>query len=103
MKKITTKEDREIEIVVMNRNYNEKISWKRKLDKLNGFIEALKPIEDKISEILINEKQPILDNISEVRGIMVRECVHPRNFLSHDGNTITCKFCNKRLKVVGHE
>ena len=73
---------------------SEKTSWKRKLENMEKLMEKLQPIEDQLLELQA-EKAPIIDEIAELREIMVRECVHPLNFLIFKGNHIECKFCNK--------
>lgn len=75
------------------------LAWKRKEKKLNEIIEnKLKPLEDKILEIQML-KQPIFDEMNEIRKEMVDTCIHPENYLVEiDNSIILCKFCNKKLK-----
>ncbi len=78
---------------------SEKISWNRKRKNLESLYEKIRPIEDKILE-LISEKQPIFDEMQEIRGTMVDECIHPFDYLVVKDDHILCKFCNKKLKVL---
>lgn len=79
------------------RNKNERLSWERKRAKLEKFINALEPIEEKILKIIDEEKTPLLDEIDGVRKEMLKDCIHPKDMLVHQGHYIECKFCNSRL------
>jgi hypothetical protein len=79
-------------------NRSEKTSWNRKMDNMVKLLLKLQPIEDKILDLISTEKTPILDEISNLRKVMVDECVHPFEYLSlQDNQVTTCKFCNKRI------
>lgn len=84
--------------VVKSKSKNDKLAWMRKYNKLQTYARELKPLEDKALEIF-KEKQPILDKISALRVEMIKECVHPREALIHNGNHIVCKFCDARLSI----
>jgi len=88
------------ESIADNATRGEKVSWERKLDNMVSIIAKLRPIEEKIMDLMA-EKQPILDEINELRKEMVRDCVHPYTHLAikPDG-TINCKFCNKTFSVL---
>ena len=77
----------------------DKLAWRRKMEKMNKFLEELKPIEEEIFE-LYEKKIPIMDRISKLRKVMVDECIHPKDQLVHKGTHIECKFCNKIIKPV---
>lgn len=74
----------------------EKLAWRRKYKKMQESIEELRPYEEKIIQ-LHEEKQPIMDKISEIRENMVEVCVHPKEYLVHRGTHVECKFCNKLI------
>jgi hypothetical protein len=78
----------------------ERLAWDRKLKKMEKFIEELVPVEDKILEIIKNEKYPIMDKIEAVRKTMILECVHPENYLivDEDWSHAHCKFCGKNIR-----
>lgn len=75
----------------------EKLRWRRKLKKLESFLEELSPIEDAILELTM-KKLPIMDKIETVRNEMTQECIHPKEYLVHRGTHVECKFCNKLIK-----
>lgn len=93
---------RELEEVSRYSDKNEKLSWKRKMKKMEGLIEKLQPYEEQILKIIL-KKQPIMDAIDELRNKMVKECVHPIEYLSHQGDHVLCKFCNSKIKVVNFD
>jgi hypothetical protein len=83
---------------------NERIAFTRKLKKIQELVKSLEPIEQKIMDITLNEKYPIMDEIQTLRLTMIKECVHPKETLIYfrepDGEEyIQCKFCNTRLAV----
>jgi hypothetical protein len=63
-----------------------------------SLLATLRPLEEQILK-LINEKQPILDKVAELRIVMQAECVHPFEYLVHKDSFIECKFCNKRMNL----
>lgn len=75
----------------------EKLAWRRKYKKMQEYLEELQPYEEEILR-LHNEKQPIMDKVSDLREKMVEECIHPKDYLIHRGTHIECKFCNKLIK-----
>lgn len=79
---------------------NERLAWKRKYDKLKAYVGELEPIENEILELIKEKKMPLVEAISDLRAVMVKECVHPKDFLVHKGNHVECKFCNTRLGLV---
>lgn len=88
-----------LESIANHANRSEKTAWKHKLGKMNVLLEQLQPIEDKILQIISEEKQPLMDKIADLRGIMVNECVHPYEYLIKKDGFVECKFCNKKLRV----
>ena len=79
---------------------NQRLSFRRKGERMATLLERITPIEQKILDLIL-EKTPIMDDIEEVRRGMVHECVHPRDHLVHKGDYILCKFCAKELKLNG--
>jgi hypothetical protein len=85
-------------------NRSDKMSWNRKMDKMVKLIVKLKPIEEKILDIILNEKTPLMDDIQTVRDVMVAECIHPYEYLTSHVDPITenkyivCKFCDKKMR-----
>lgn len=77
----------------------EKLAWRRKLKKMETYLEDLQPFEDRILEIYM-EKQPLMDKIEKVRQEMTEECIHPKEYLVHRGTHVECKFCNKLIKPI---
>ena len=87
------------ESVSNSANRSEKTSWNRKMDNMVNYLAKLRPIEQKILDIIESEKNPIMDDIQELRKTMIKECVHPYEYLIKGDNYILCKFCEKRLSV----
>jgi hypothetical protein len=99
MKRLTEKDaKKDIDTIAGYSQNDEKLAWRRKKKKLEGLIEEIKPIEEKILD-LYEEKQPIMDKIAELRQLMVRECIHPKDYLVHKGTHVECKFCDKVIKL----
>lgn len=91
---------RQLETIADAASRGEKVSWDRKMDNMVTLLARLKPIEDKILD-LMSSKMPIMDEIAALRKEMVRDCVHPYTHLLYQGeNTIACKFCNKTFAIV---
>lgn len=73
---------------------NERLAWKRKHEKLLKIINGeMRTLDDSIIN-LMEQKQVFVDEIVELRKQMIKECVHPKEQLVHNGISITCKFCN---------
>ena len=91
---------RRLETVANAATRSEKVAWERKMDNMQVLIGTLKPLEDKILEIMVS-KNAILDNIANSRKDMVRDCIHPyEHLVPHDDRSVTCKFCNKRFTLT---
>lgn len=91
-------ERRKKEAIANASNRSEKTSWNRKMDKMVKLLASLRPIEQKILE-LTHQKMPIFDEIQILREIMVRECVHPFEYLVVKDDHMLCKFCEKRIRM----
>lgn len=79
---------------------SDKVAWQRKYSNMQGLIEEMEPINLKIQD-LIAQRQPMLDEIAELRRNMVQECIHPYDSLEYvEGNTVLCKFCNRTIVVT---
>lgn len=96
---LTQKQSDELDKVSGFAEKNQKLSWSRKKKRIDELVERVQPIENKIMD-LIREKQPILDQIDEVRDKMVKECVHPKDHLSHRGDHVLCRFCQRKINVA---
>lgn len=99
-----TEEQRDLrlkfESVANHYNRSEKTSWNRKMDNMIKLIARLRPIEDKILDIIKEEKTPIMDEINKIRKAMIIECVHPYEYLvEEDDSAVKCRFCEKRIGV----
>lgn len=82
------------------RDKNERLSWKRKKDKIELLVKELEPVEQEILDLIHNKKYPLLHQIEELRATMVKECIHPRDMLVHYGTHVECKFCEAKIAVV---
>lgn len=91
------------EMISNHANRSEKTAWKRKLSNMGMIIEKLQPIEQKILDIMQNEKQPLLDDIAALRKVMVQECIHPYEHLVQKDGYIVCKFCNRKIRAGNDE
>ena len=89
--------EREIKEKIANTaNRSEKTSWNRKMDNMVSLMAKLMPIEEQIIELQA-QKNPIFDEIQELRNTMVNECTHPYEYLVVEEDHVRCKFCNKKL------
>lgn len=82
---------------------SEKTSWNRKMDNMVKLLAELHPIEEKILKIILEEKQPLMDAVNELRGTMVKECIHPYDQLVLHDDYIECKFCGRKLNIPNDE
>ena len=90
----------QFEAISNNANRSEKTSWNRKMDNMVNLMASLRPIEQKILDIWEKEKNPIMDNIHELRKTMINECIHPYEYLVEKDGVIICKFCERRIGLV---
>lgn len=91
-------ESLEINAINMMALKNEKLKWNRLHDKMQKYLDKIKPIEEEILD-LQSKRAPILDDIEYLRTEMVDTCIHPKELLIHNGDHILCKFCNKKLSI----
>ena len=89
----------QLESIANHANRSEKTAWKRKLKNMEALLEQLHPIEEKILTIIAEEKQPMLDKIADLRGVMVKECILPYEHLIKKDGFVECKFCGKKMRV----
>lgn len=80
---------------------NDRIGWRRKFKDLKARIDTLKPFEERILEVM-KERHTIDDEIKKIRDDLMKDCIHPVDFLLIDeGNAyFTCKFCERRLRIL---
>ena len=89
---------RELEQVANVASRSEKTSWNRKMNNMVKLLALLQPIEDKILE-LSAQKEPIFDEIQILRATMIKECIHPFEYLIRKEQHIECKFCGKKIGI----
>lgn len=89
---------KQLSTVALHHGKNEKLAFNRKIKKMEGLIESIRDYEQMILDIVKN-KQPIADDIRELRAEMVKECIHPKDHLIHCGTYIFCKFCEKKISL----
>lgn len=89
---------RHIETISKHPDKNERIAWSRKNKKLIELVDELAPFEERIFQIIL-EKQPLMDQIAELRAEMVKVCVHPKDQLIHQMTHVHCKFCNRNISL----
>lgn len=88
-----------IEKVIKLSDRSDRTSWKRKQKNIQKLIESVNVIEEEMQTMQAS-KQPLLDQILEIRNEMVDTCIHPEEFLVvHEGN-VKCKFCEKVIRVI---
>ncbi len=95
---IIERQERDLKNVANIKDKNEKLSWTRRKRKIEMMVEEMRPIEEQIIE-LQNQRQEHLDKIQELRKMMVKECIHPKDLLVHKTTYIECKFCNAKLSI----
>ena len=89
---------RDIEAISNIPNRSDKTAWNRRMDNMVKLLARLKPYEEQIMT-LMSEKTVILDEVAELRAIMVQECIHPFEMLIHKGDHVECKFCMAKLSI----
>ena len=90
--------NKEISEVSKHADKNQRLAWRRKKKRIEDLIERLQPLQEKKLELIL-EMQPTLDEIEDVRQEMVKECIHPADYLVHKGTHIECKFCRSKIRV----
>mgnify|MGYP001607411265 CR=1 FL=1 len=88
----------DFEVIANNSDKNQKLTFDRRYNKLQGLLEQILPIDNEINELMV-KKMPISEEINELREQMLGECIHPERFLIHHTSHIECKFCNTKLVV----
>lgn len=78
---------------------DKRVSWKRKHDKIQEHLNELEIIENKILDIVVTEKQPLMDKINILRNDMMQNCTHPKQYLVVYDDYVECKFCNTKISV----
>lgn len=86
------------EAVANSANRSEKTSWNRKMDNMVKLMSLLRPLEEQILELQA-QKIPVFDEIQELRNTMVKECVHPYEYLIVHPDHVMCKFCDRRIRL----
>jgi hypothetical protein len=93
---------RAIETISNAASRSEKVSWDRKMDNMVKLLTTLRPIEEKIMDLMV-QKQPIFDEIAALRGEMINGCVHPFTHLvfkqTDEGEVVQCKFCLRNFRA----
>jgi hypothetical protein len=87
-----------LESIANNSDRSEKTSWNRKMDNMVKLLSRLTPIEDQMAE-LEAQRVPIIDDIQDLRQLMVKECIHPFDHLVYHDNHVKCKFCERNISV----
>jgi len=95
-------EKKQLTFISNFRNKNEKASWLRKKRNLEALVKDLDPIQQQILE-LNYQKNKIVDDITAIRNEMVKECIHPIDYLVHHGTYVMCRFCETKLRLVSNE
>lgn len=93
---------KQLSIISNFRNKNEKASWMRKKRNLESLVKDLEPIEEELRDIM-QRKNVIMDKINEIRDDMIVECIHPLDYLIHNGDHVICRFCESKLRLVENE
>lgn len=85
-----------IEYIAALPSRSEVKSWERKCVALVKLLDTLRPIENEILEI-VSKRQPLVDEIEQLRHQMTQECIHPQEHLVDMGEYVQCKFCDRKL------
>lgn len=89
----------QLSVISKIKDKNTRLSWKRKYDKLTEMVEKeIHPVEEQIQALFL-KKQELMDVVLELRNILVKECIHPKDQLIHKVLYVECKFCNSKLKI----
>lgn len=89
-----------LEYISNNSTRSEKVSWNRKLDNLVALMAELTPVEEEIMALVVKKKIPLMDQVQELRGLMVNECIHPADYLEPKEDHVECKFCQTKIRVA---
>lgn len=98
-KEAEAREARELQAVANFRDKNEKLAWMRKKKKIETIVsDEIWPIENKILALLA-KKEGYMDEVAAIRKEMVKECIHPSDYLIHYGIYIKCRFCESKISL----
>jgi GTP1/Obg family GTP-binding protein len=90
--------DKQLDAISKHADKNERLAWIRKMKKLQELVTTLEPFEQQIFEIIM-KKQPIVDEINDIRNELVKVCIHPKDSLAHLDTHAICKFCNRKISL----
>ena len=90
--------EQDFAVILKASDKNSRLAWIRKNKKMSEIIEKLQPIENELLRLQALKK-PLLENIEELRQIMVRDCPHMEEYLIHHGKYIECKFCGTKIGI----
>lgn len=90
--------EQDFAVILKESDKNVRLAWIRKNKKLAEIIAELQPIQDEILRLQA-ETKPLLQDIEELRQIMVRDCPHLEEYLIHHGKHIQCKFCETKIGI----
>ena len=100
IKKISsTKESELLESIANFSDRNSKMAWERKMSRMQRLLQKIQPIEEEIIKLQA-KKVPIYDEIQSIREDMVRECIHPFDYLIEKDGYVYCKFCEAKIKNI---
>lgn len=91
--------EQDFAVILKASDKNSRLAWARKNKKLTEIIEKkLQPLEEEHLKIKALMK-PYLQEIEELRYIMVKDCPHLEEYLIHHGKYILCKFCDTKIGI----
>jgi len=89
---------KELDSITKFSDKNQRLAWRRKRNRMDDLLKKMEPLNEEALKVIL-AKQPIMDEIEHVRQQMIKECVHPRDYLVHKGTHVLCKFCRSKIKV----
>lgn len=96
---LTKKQKRDLSFISNFAEKKEKTSWKRKHVKMLELIDELNEVQDEILK-LMEKKNALSEEITQLKDVMVSECIHPIEELVHYDTFVRCKFCGSKLLVI---
>lgn len=94
-----TPEAQDFAFIATHATSSDRISWNRKHNNLQAVLDQIQPLEDQM-QVITGKLLPLYDEIAQIRKIMVEECIHPTEMLSHKGSHVECKFCLKNIVIT---
>lgn len=85
-----------IDIISSIPDKSEVRSWERKCVAMSRLIAELEPLSDQILA-LMKERQPLIDQVEELRHQMTQECIHAKEHLVQYDDHVHCRFCERKL------